>query len=236
MMMPPIVPVVTVHHGVHVVRDDLYYGGTKARYIGEAFSDGVETVAYASPCEGGAQIALAHVARRLGKKAVIICAHRRHRHKRTMEADGLGATIIEIKGMTMFRVVQARAREIAASNKWWLAPFGLETASAVAVIAQAARLTNMAPDEVWCVASSGVLARGLAMAFPFAVRHVVQTGHAVSLSTVAGAVIHKVEWPFSRAVPCQDFPSDPHYDAKAWSVCLAHRGDGRVLFWNVLGN
>jgi hypothetical protein len=29
------------------------------------------------------------------------------------------------------------------------------------------------------------------------------------------------------------FPADPHYDAKAWELCLAKRGPGRVLFWNV---
>lgn len=30
-------------------------------------------------------------------------------------------------------------------------------------------------------------------------------------------------------------PADPHYDAKAWDVCAAAYGPGRVLFWNVTG-
>ncbi len=29
------------------------------------------------------------------------------------------------------------------------------------------------------------------------------------------------------------FPADLHYDARAWELCLAKRGLGRVLFWNV---
>jgi hypothetical protein len=29
------------------------------------------------------------------------------------------------------------------------------------------------------------------------------------------------------------FPADPHYDAKGWELCVAMRGPGRVLFWNV---
>lgn len=29
------------------------------------------------------------------------------------------------------------------------------------------------------------------------------------------------------------FPADPHYDAKAWALCLAKHEPGRVLFWNV---
>jgi hypothetical protein len=35
----------------------------------------------------------------------------------------------------------------------------------------------------------------------------------------------------AKAAP--PFPSDPHYDAKAWEVCVGSRGPGQVLFWNV---
>jgi hypothetical protein len=56
-------PVVVEHHGIMVVRDDLFAGGTKARFIPALF-DGAQEVVYASPQEGGAQTALATVARR----------------------------------------------------------------------------------------------------------------------------------------------------------------------------
>ena len=53
---------------------------------------------------------------------------------------------------------------------------------------------------------------------------------------VADAVIHiyteKFGWVAKKLPP---FPSDPHYDSKAWEVCLARNGSGRVLFWNVTG-
>jgi len=52
-------PVVTDHFGIRVVRDDLFPGGTKARFAGRLFDDADEVV-YASPAEGGAQTALAH--------------------------------------------------------------------------------------------------------------------------------------------------------------------------------
>jgi hypothetical protein len=58
-------PIVMEHDGVLVVRDDLFPGGTKARFLGLLFNGGEEVV-YASPAEGGAQVALATVARRLG--------------------------------------------------------------------------------------------------------------------------------------------------------------------------
>lgn len=51
---------------------------------------------------------------------------------------------------------------------------------------------------------------------------------------VAGATIHVHPRKFSdRAALAAPFPADPHYDAKAWELCLAKRGPGRVLFWNV---
>ena len=67
-------------------------------------------------------------------------------------------------------------------------------------------------------------------------RHVVQVGRKLSAKDVADATIHeyakKFEWAIKNQPP---FPSDPHYDAKAWELCLAHKGSGRVLFWNVTG-
>jgi hypothetical protein len=31
------------------------------------------------------------------------------------------------------------------------------------------------------------------------------------------------------------FPSDAHYEAKAWEQCTIRKGPGRVVFWNVAG-
>ena len=83
------VPIVQTHAGIWVVRDDLHPGGTKARFIGQVF-DGVQEAVYASPPEGGAQTALAHVARALGKKATIFVAQRAKPHARTLEAARMG--------------------------------------------------------------------------------------------------------------------------------------------------
>jgi hypothetical protein len=68
-------PVVVEHDGMLVVRDDLFAGSTKARFIPALF-DGAQEVVYASPQEGGAQTALATVARALGKRATIFVAKR----------------------------------------------------------------------------------------------------------------------------------------------------------------
>jgi hypothetical protein len=73
-----------------VVRDDLFTSGTKARFLSMMFN-GADEVVYASPAEGGAQVALATVARRLGKQATIFVARRAKPHPRTIEAAQLGA-------------------------------------------------------------------------------------------------------------------------------------------------
>lgn len=225
-------PIVETHQGVWVIRDDLYPGGTKARYIGRAF-EGANEAVYASPPEGGAQTALAHVARTLGKRATIFVAGRKKPHPRTLEAARLGAKIVPVSPgyLTVF---QARAREYCRRTGASLIPFGAPLEGGIDAIATAARSTGLEPDEVWCASGSGVLARGLGRAFPKARRHVVQIGRELKPREVDGAAIHVYPRAFSQTARIRaPFPADPHYDAKAWELCVAMRGAGRVLFWNV---
>ena len=78
-----------------------------------------------------------------------------------------------------------------------------------------------------------MLARGLAKAWPHARLNVVQVGKDL---TVAGATMHKHGLPFGAVARTKPpFPADPHYDAKAFEMCLARHGPGKVLFWNVAG-
>jgi hypothetical protein len=107
-------PIVVEHDGVLVVRDDLFPGGTKARFLGMLFNDAREVV-YASPAEGGAQIALATVARNLGKRATIFVARRAKPHARTLQAAKLGAKLVPV-APGYLSVVQARAREYCAQT------------------------------------------------------------------------------------------------------------------------
>lgn len=66
-MLP--VPIVQVHAGMQVVRDDLLPGGTKTRAIAALMhqAEGGAEFVYASPAQGYAQLTLAHCARLLGK-------------------------------------------------------------------------------------------------------------------------------------------------------------------------
>lgn len=228
------VPQVIEHEGIAVVRDDLFPGGTKARFLPVLFEDADEVV-YASPAEGGAQTALATVAAQLGKKATIFVAQRADPHPRALMAKRLGALVMQVSPGYL-TVVQARARAYCEFTGAKLAPFGVDLPEAIEAIAAAAQASGEKPDEVWCASGSGVLARALAAAFPQARRHVVQVGRDLDPGEVAGATIHTYPRPFGQPARIKPpFPSDPHYDAKAWEIATARRGAGRVLFWNVTG-
>lgn len=225
-------PRTSEHDGILVVRDDLYPGGTKARFIPALF-EGADEIVYATPCEGGAQTALATVAAALGKRATLFCAERSEQHSRVRMGMSLGAKYHFVTPGYL-TVVQARAREYCAKTGAKLALFGMP--GAVGAIAGAARSLKIKPREVWCAAGSGTLARGLAEAWPDARRFAVQVGRELTPEDVAGATIVRQPLPFGKphkgTVP---FPSDPHYDAKAYAACVHGQGKGLVLFWNVTG-
>lgn len=227
-------PTVVEHDGIHVVRDDLIGGGTKARYILRLF-DAADEVVYATPAEGGSQTALAWAAKQLGKRATLFVAKRAEPHPRALMAKALGAKVYQVSPGYL-TVVQKRARDYCAATGATLAPFGVDMPEAIEAIAEAARATRIKPAEVWCASGSGVLARGLAKAWPDARRHVVQIGRALSPDDVAGATIHVHPLAFGQRAKAQPpFPSDWHYDAKAWEIAKARRGAGLVVFWNVTG-
>lgn len=227
-------PAVVVHDGIHVVRDDLIGGGTKARFLVKLFQ-GADEIVYATPAEGGAQSALAWAAQQMGKRATLFVAKRKVPHPRALLAKRLGATVYQVTPGYL-TVVRKRAAEYCAATGAVHAPFGLNTPEAIETMAAAARSTGIEPDEVWCASGSGVLARSLAKAWPNARRHVVQIGRELTVDEVAGATIHKHPLAFGQECRIRPpFPSDPHYDAKAWEMCKARRGAGLVLFWNVTG-
>src|SRR5678815_1458455 len=101
-------PVVELHDGISIVRDDLLPGGTKRRAI-PVFFDSHDEYVYASPVQGAAQLALAYTAREHHKHATIVCAHRTTWHPNTQRVYALGATVLEVP-MGFLSNVTAKAR------------------------------------------------------------------------------------------------------------------------------
>ena len=224
-------PVVERHAGVLVVRDDLLPGGTKMRAILPLMqAQAAAEFVYASPAQGYAQVALAHCARLLGRRATVFTAARKVPHPLTQAAADAGAAVVPVP-CGYLSVVQARARAYAAERGAFLVPFGVEDAGALQAIAGAAAATGLLPAEVWSVAGSGLLTRALQRAWPRARFVAVVVGREGCDTGRARRIVHPL--PFERpAKVLPPFPSAACYDGKAWEYIRAEAGPG-ALFWNV---
>ena len=109
-------------------------------------------------------------------------------------------------------------------------PFGLDFDGFINGIAEIAGRIKKSPDEVWSVAGSGTLQRGLQRAWPYAEFHAVQIGKKPDVGSATLYVApEKFEDPAKLPPP---FPSCPQYDAKAWRFMRKHAKEG-AFFWNV---
>lgn len=226
------IPRIELHDGFQVVRDDEYPGGTKARALPAYLLSAALEVVYASPAYGYAQVALAHAAAAIGRRAVVFVAQRKQLHPRTQEAADAGARIEQVPHGYLSNV-QAKARRYADETGATLLPFGFDLPHFRQVLRSAIEEVNPledAPAEVWTVAGSGTLTRTLQEVWPSAAFHAVAIG---KLPEVGRAVLHEAPEPFERnAKHSPPFPSCSNYDAKAWRFMLEHASPGAV-FWNV---
>ncbi len=234
-MIPP--PVVRVHEGVFVVRDDLVLGGTKRRFIdGWLASSSAQEFVYATPAYGGAQIALAIAAREAGRRCTLFVAQRGGLHARTAEAQRAGAKVMQIPHGYLSNV-QSKARAYCEETGALLLPHGFDTLEAREAVAAAARLVRDAHapfDEVWSVAGSGVLTRSLQLAELGRSYVAVAVGRDSPNVGAARLIVHPQDFAADAKSP-PPFPSCSNYDAKAWQHVKARRGrPRRTLFWNVM--
>lgn len=217
-----------------VVRDDLIEGGTKVRFLLPFIESGREYV-YGGPVQGYAQVAVAQACRlRRDAKATVFVAARARMHSRTELARRLGAKIVQISPGYL-TTVQKRARDYAASVGARFFPLGFAEEPFIDEISKVGLALGIpAPSEVWCVAGSGALTRGLQRAWPLARHHAVQIGKDPD---PGHAQLHIAPERFEQDArgPLPPFPSCSNYDAKAWRFIIEHASSG-ALFWNVAGN
>jgi hypothetical protein len=229
------VPRVEDCDGFRIVRDDETPGGSKVRALLAVLPalDAAEYV-YASPAAGFAQIALALAARTLRVRATIFTAARTTLHPCSAAAQQAGAHLEQIPHGYLSHV-QAKARAYCDATGAVLLPFGLDDPAYITALAAVARETGEDPQEVWCVAGSGVLARALRQAWPTAHLCVVVIGKEPLLPADNVTVYRAPEAFETPAQQPPPFASCAHYDAKAWRFMQAHARPG-ALFWNVAGD
>lgn len=240
---PYAAPVIEKHGKVYVVRDDLLEAGTKIRaldYLIKTETDVEEWVFGSSPPWGYGQVSLAYVCRKYGKKAKLFHPHRKieTRHRLQLKAKEFGADIEWIEGKQVRQSkCEKHAREYVqeAPEKRRLFPIGFEHETILGAIVKVGMNLDFEPKEVWTVGSSGVLSRGLQMAWEKAEFNIVQVGRSMKERDIGRAkhFIHPRNFQ-QKVLPYEapPFPSVPEYDAKAWYFVQKYGSDG-CLFWNV---
>lgn len=233
-------PIIEKHAGISVVRDDLFPGGSKARFL-PFLIQGAKEVVYGGPFCGGAAFALSVIGQQRGIKITLFYAQRdRARwHRNQVAAEHNGARIVQVPFGYMTNV-QAKAKAYAKESAALFLPLGFDLPSAAEPfigVMEGVRKRVGGPDQVWCATGSGMLARCLGVAFPDSEICAVGVGlksRHEGQEYGQNVAIRESDYPFATPARVKPpFPSSPEYEAKAWEACLAARR-GTGLFWNVL--
>lgn len=233
-------PVVKVHEGVRVLRDDLLVG-SKVRggdCLISSLPESIDTLVYCQPRFGLAGVSILDVAKRHNKKVMLWMpsSKRISPHQAACIERGAEYDFLRIAAMPN---LNAHAKKWAdeRDNAYFI-PLGLKhemvTAGFVKIASQIPE-----PQDVWTVLSTGVLHRSLQIAWPNATFH----GVAVARNMKAGEVGHDriISHPlaFTQGLKEKDMPPFPciaEYDAKGWAPAVQFKKDNPdrdVLFWNV---
>ena len=228
---PP--PVIKMHDGVRVVRDDLLVG-SKIRG-GDLLVSQVKqkTLVYVQPRTGLAGVSLLEVAKRHDKKVKLFMPS-------SKQISHHQACCIERGADYEFHRIAAMPNLNAIAKKWadeqedaFFIPLGLKhelvTAGFVKVASQIPE-----PEEVWTVISTGVLHRALQIAWPNAKFHCVAVSRNMKSGEIGHDSIISHPLPFTTAIKedLPPFPSVNTYDSKCWASIPKNTGRD-ILFWNV---
>lgn len=246
-------PVLELHGGFCVVREDLLEVGSKARF-GDLLVQRLprsKPIVYVAPRFGFAAISLAFLARRHRRKLVLFMpsSARVSEHQAVAIEMGAEARFARIAAMPNLNKI---ARDWADANGGSFVPLGLRHPFVTAAIVKVADgiITrfmdeDQAPEsnrlvynpvEVWSAMSTGVLSRGLQIAWPASRFRAVAVARNIHDGERGRALIHTCPQEFAQNATCPPpFPSASNYDAKVWEF-MVHTGLKGALFWNVAGN
>lgn len=226
-------PVVRLHEGVRVVRDDLIVG-TKARAADPVvWKSKSERFVYCQPRVGLAGVALLDVANRRDRSVTLFMPACR-------EISEHQAVCIERGADPQFRRIAAMpnlnkyAREWAKKDESEFVPLGLVHPLATAGIVLAASRIPEPPDVVFVAMSTGVLCRALQIAWPKTEFYGIAVARNIKEGEKGEATIISEPLSFSsrerHVLP--PFPSVDTYDSKVWKW-VPKNSDRDILFWNV---
>lgn len=234
---PP--PLIRDVGGIDVVDESVIGDGSKARFADLLVSQ-VESdeLVYVAPRFGWAGISLAAVAKRHGKRLTLFmpACQRVSEHQLVAIERGASPIFYRIAAMPNLNKV---ASEYAEQRGAFFIPLGLRHETVVATIARVASDLPIRRTVVWTAASTGVLTRGLQLAWPDADFNAVAVARNLQDGELGRARFFSYDQPFAKpARSLPPFDCAENYDAKAFElmVTTSQMLVGRALFWNVAGN
>lgn len=239
--LPP--PLVTVHDGISVVRDDII-NGSKCRFADLLVQSIKEdTLVYVQPRVGLAGVSILNIAKRYGKKVVLFMPS-------SKQISHHQAVCIERGAIPKFRRIAAMpnlnkvAKEWAEKNGAKFIPLGLKHELVVACAARVAMNISEAqggvqPDVCFVATSTGVLVRGLQIGWDQTKFYSVTVARNMKEGELGRAepIIEPLEFAQSeKAINLPPFQTVKTYDAKVWKYALEYKRnnpDKSVMMWNV---
>lgn len=231
-------PVVKVHDGVRVVRDDLITG-TKCRG-GDLLLSRVEkkTVVYVQPRVGLAGVSILECAKRHDKDVVLFMpASKRISHHQACTIER-GARPM-FKRIAAMPVLNFAAKAWAEENDAEFVPLGLKHPLVTAGIMRAAMEVDE-PERAYVATSTGVLTRALQLAWPKTEFVSVCVARNMKAGELGRAFPITEPLPFAKEISPEKappFPSVLTYDAKVWPYVKEAAGriyaPENILMWNV---
>jgi hypothetical protein len=226
-------PVITMHDGIRVVRDDLIVG-TKAR-AGDllASKTNYETIVYSQPRTGLAGISLLDVAKKHNKKVVLFMPASKRISLHQACCIERGATPI-FKRIAAMPNLNLAAKKYAEENNAFFVPLGLKHELATAgIVHTASKIPE--PEEVYVAISTGVLTRALQIAWPNAKFTCVAVARNLKAGELGRAHVISEPLEFTSEEKGENlppFPSVRSYDSKVWKW-IPKNTNRDILFWNV---
>ena len=226
-------PIVKIHDGIRVVRDDLV-AGTKTRAADLLLSKTkADRFVYVQPRTGLAGVSLLHAAK-IHDRAVTLfmpSSKRISLHQACCIEQGATPIFERIAAMPNLNKI---AKEWSDANEAYFIPLGLRHELATAAIVTAASSVPP-PEEVYVAISTGVLTRSLQIAWPRAKFTVVAVARNLKAGEAGPSSIISHPYEFTKSEDedkLPPFPTVETYDGKVWRYIPKNTGRD-ILFWNV---
>lgn len=239
--LPP--PIVTVHDGIAVVRDDLI-NGSKCRFA-DLLVQSIEedTLVYVQPRVGLAGVSILNIAKRYGKKVVLFMPSSKKisHHQAVCIERGAIPKFYRIAAMPNLNKI---AKEWAEQNGAKFIPLGLKHELVVACAAKVARNIicdndEDQPDVCFVATSTGVLVRGLQIGWDKTKFYAVTVARNMKSGELGRAepIIEPLEFAQAeKTLNLPPFDTVRTYDAKVWKYAKEYKDQNpsaRVWMWNV---